>query len=158
MNSNEKCSSNGPSRPNVVLIMVESWDGRVIGKWGDPALKNATPNLDRFADNGVIFKNSYTSHPICCPARANLWSGQYTFNCKSWNNHKGLSPEAPILRDVLTQEANYVLASDQKGKKDIGIGKHDYRSGGHTNQNRITAWTGAANIRRPSYLQKKPKV
>ncbi|MHA1717276.1 MAG: sulfatase-like hydrolase/transferase, partial [Promethearchaeota archaeon] len=66
---------------NIILIMVESWDGRVIGRLGDPALKNVTPNIDKFAKRGVFFKNNYTTHPICCPARANLWSGQYTFNC-----------------------------------------------------------------------------
>jgi arylsulfatase K len=140
-------------RPNILLIMIESWDGRVIGALGDPALKNVTPNIDQLAREGVMFKNTYTSHPICCPARANMWSGQYTFHIKSWNNHKGLERGTPILRDVLEQKGGYISAS-KKG----GIGKHDYLSGGHTNQNRITAWTGAANIELPSYTQKPPKI
>ena len=141
--------------------MVESWDGRVLGALGDPALTNVTPNIDKFAKKGVLFKHCYTSHPICCPARANLWSGQYTYNCKSWNNHKGLEPGTPILKDVLEEKGGYVFAarSDKKGRaKNIGIGKHDYISGGHSQQNRVTAWTGAANIELPSYLQPKPGV
>jgi arylsulfatase A-like enzyme len=140
-------------RPNIVLIMIESWDGRVVGKLGDPALKNVTPNYDQFAQEGTMFENNYTSHPICCPARANMWSGRYTFNCKSWNNHKGLEKGTLILKDVLEKEGNYVFASNK-----IGIGKHDYISGGHSQQNRVTAWTGAANIHLPSYLQKKPLI
>jgi arylsulfatase K len=152
------------SRPNIVLIVVESWDGRVLGCLGDPALKNITPNIDRFAKRGVLFTQSYTTHPICCPARANLWSGQYSFNCKSWNNHKGLEPGTRILRDVLVDEGNYVLATRKEGGKgkgrenDIGIGKHDYISGGHSQQNRVTDWTCAANIQLPSYQQPKPHV
>ncbi len=151
-----------PSRPNIVLIMVESWDGRVLGCLGDPALKNVTPNIDRFAKRGVLFKNNYTPQPVCCPARANMWSGQYTFNCKSWSNHKGLEPGTSILPDVLTREGGYVLAAKRRGGKgranDIGIGKHDYISGGHSQQNRVTDWTCAANIQLPSYLQAKPRI
>jgi len=140
-------------RPNIIFILVESWDGKVLGCHGDPALANVTPNMDKLAGEGVIFPNNYTSHPICCPARANLWSGQYSFRCKSWNNYKGLERGMPILSDVLQKEGNYVLASDH-----IGIGKLDYLSGGHTNQARITAWTGAANIELPSYIESKPII
>ena len=139
--------------PNIILLMVESWDGRVIGCLGDPALKNVTPNIDRLAREGVMFKNTYTSHPICCPARANMWTGQYTYHIKSWNNHKGLEKGTPILKDILEQKAGYISAS-----KIGGIGKQDYLSGHHTNQNRITAWTGAANIHLPSYIQKPPCI
>ncbi|MEX2682444.1 MAG: sulfatase [Candidatus Sigynarchaeota archaeon] len=146
-------------RPNIVLVIVESWDGRVLGCLGDPALKNVTPNIDKLAQRGVLFTQCYTPHPICCPARANLWSGQYTFNCKSWSNHKGLEPGTPILRDVLVHEGGYMLATRKWGAKGgIGIGKHDYLSGGHSQQNRITDWTCAANIQLPSYLQPAPKV
>jgi arylsulfatase K len=150
------------TRPNIVLILVESWDGRVLGCLGDPALKNVTPNIDRFAKPGVLFTQSYTTHPICCPARANLWSGQFSFHCKSWNNHKGLEPGTPILRDVLVENGNYILATRKKAGKgrgnDIGIGKHDYISGGHSQQNRVTDWTCAANIQLPSYMMPNPRV
>lgn len=150
------------SRPNIVLILVESWDGRVLGSLGDPALKRVTPNIDRLAKRGVLFTRSYTTHPICCPARANLWSGQYSFHCKSWGNHKGLEPGTPILPDVLVNEGGYILATGKKTGKgktgEIGIGKHDYLSGGHTQQNRVTDWTCAANIQLPSYRQPKPII
>jgi arylsulfatase K len=149
--------------PNIVLILVESWDGRVLGCLGDPALKNVTPNIDRFAKRGVLFTRCYTPQPICCPARANMWSGQYTFNCKSWSNHKGLEPGTPILPDVLVHDGGYTLAARRKtGKKGrasaIGIGKHDYLSGGHSQQSRVTDWTCAANIHLPSYQQRAPRV
>jgi arylsulfatase A-like enzyme len=139
-------------RPNIILIMVESWDGKT-------ALledQNITPNLDKYIQNGVQFKYNYTTQPICCPARSNLWSGQYTHHCKSWNNYHGLEDISNILPRILQKEGNYILPS--KNEKRFGIGKHDYWCGKHSNQNRITAWTGAANIERPSYLQKEPIV
>ncbi|MBD3188922.1 sulfatase-like hydrolase/transferase [Candidatus Bathyarchaeota archaeon] len=144
------------THPNIILIMVESWDGRIMGCLGNPALKDVTPNIDALARNGANFSNNYTSHPICCPARANMWSGQYTFRCKSWNNHKGLEPGTPILPDLLVSRGGYRLAARRKPR--IGIGKHDYLSGGHSQQNRVTAWTGCANIQLPSYMQKEPMV
>ena len=45
-------------RANILLIMIESWDGRVIGCLGDPALKNVTPNVDKLASEGVLFKEA----------------------------------------------------------------------------------------------------
>ncbi|MBD3354112.1 MAG: sulfatase-like hydrolase/transferase, partial [Candidatus Lokiarchaeota archaeon] len=137
---------------NIVFIFIESFDGRKIGCLGNPALKNATPNMDQVAKHGVIFSNMYASHPLCCPVRANLWSGTYSFRHESWNNYKGLEPGTPRFQDVLEKEG-YVFAS-KKG----GYGKHDYSSGRHTVMARVTAWTSPANIQVPVYRQAKPRV
>ena len=75
---------------NIIFFHAESWDGRMLGALGHPALRNATPNIDRIAASGTLFENTYCSHPICCPSRANMWSGRYTQTCESWNNYKGL--------------------------------------------------------------------
>ena len=63
----------------------------MLGCAGHPALRHATPNIDRLAESGAYFENAYCSHPICCPSRANMWSGRYTHHCESWNNYKGLA-------------------------------------------------------------------
>ena len=61
------------TRRNIVFFHAESWDGRMLGLLGHPALKNATPNIDRIAREGMFLPNAYSSHPICCPSRANMW-------------------------------------------------------------------------------------
>ncbi len=71
---------------NIVFFHAESWDGRKLGNMGHPALARATPNLDRVAASGTQFDHTYCTHPICCPSRANMWSGHYTHNLESWNN------------------------------------------------------------------------
>lgn len=73
-------------RPNIIFFHAESWDGRMLGNMGHPALRSATPNLDRIARAGTQFDNTYCTQPICCPSRATMWSGQYTPHCESWNN------------------------------------------------------------------------
>jgi arylsulfatase K len=135
-------------RPNIVFFHAESWDGRALGCMDHPAMQRATPNIDSIAKAGALFRTTYCSHPICCPSRANMWSGRYTHHCESWNNHKGLEPGDATLMDLL-HESGYVFAADDH--RDIGIGKSDYRSGGHSHLARVTAWTGGADIRLPVY-------
>jgi arylsulfatase K len=140
-------------KPNVLFIFTDSWDGRMLGCMGHPALRNATPNVDRLAQRGTMFRNTYSTHPICCPQRANLWSGQYSFHCESWNNHKGLEPGTRTFKDRLEGEAGYVFGSELGG-----FGKHDYLSGRHTHLARMTAWTGPADIELPVYPPEEPEV
>lgn len=139
-------------RKNICLIQFDSWDGRVLGGTGHAAVKNATPNCDRLAGQGVLFRNAYCSHPICCPSRANMWAGKYTHHLESWNNYKGLEPGVPTFKDRL-EKTGYRFASDEGG-----IGKHDYRSGAHSQLARITAWAGTANIALPFFRPEAPRI
>ena len=125
---------------NIIFFHSESWDGRMIGPLGHPALQSATPAVDRLARDGVLFENAYCTHPICCPSRANMWSGRYTQACEAWNNYKGLESNMWALLDVLPKTHTVKT-----------LGKLDYRSGGHTIMARLTAWLGASGIERPEY-------
>ncbi len=127
-------------QPNIIFFHAESWDGRMLGNMGHPALKSATPNLDRIALAGTQFDNTYCSHPICCPSRANMWSGQYTQHCESWNNHKGLEPGMWSLLSELPKTHTF-----------RNFGKLDYMSGGHTQLARISAWLCASGVERPVF-------
>jgi arylsulfatase K len=125
---------------NIILFHAESYDGRMLGLLGHPALRNATPNIDRIAREGVVFENAYSSHPICCPSRANMWSGRYTHNCESWNNFKGLESGMWNLYDELPK--THALRR---------YGKLDCFSGGHTQLARLSAWLGPAGIDKPVF-------
>jgi len=107
---------------------------------GHPALAGATPNIDRLARSGAMFERAYCSHPICCPSRANMWSGRYTHNCHSWNNHKSLEPGMWSLLGELPK--THTLRT---------FGKMDYMSGGHSQLARLSAWLGSSGVRRPVF-------
>lgn len=139
-------------RPNILFIHTDSWDGRALGNMARPGMVRATPNVDQLARDGVQFTRAYCTHPICCPSRANMWSGQYTFHCESWNNHKGLQRGTETFKDRLEQ-AGYIFASEEGG-----FGKHDYWSGRHTHLARVSAWTGPSDIRLPVYREPAPKI
>ncbi len=136
------------SKPNVILIHTDSMDGRAMGCMGHPAMHRATPNLDALAGQGTLFRNAYTNNPICCPSRASMWSGQFTYHCEGWNNYKGLEPGDVTFMEQLEQ-AGYDLKR---------IGKEDYLSGAHSVRARVSPWTRSANIQRPAYRMSPPRI
>ncbi len=63
-------------RPNILLIFPDQMRGEAMGCMGNPDVK--TPNLDRMAKEGMLFRRTYANTPVCCPARAILLTGTYT--------------------------------------------------------------------------------
>lgn len=58
---------------NILFIMGDQHRGDRIGAAGADWIH--TPNLDRLAKGGVLFKNAYASVPSCLPARASILTG-----------------------------------------------------------------------------------
>lgn len=63
-------------KPNILIIMTDqqAWDA--VGYSGNSSIK--TPNLDRFASEGVNFSNAITPCPVCVPARTSILTGRLT--------------------------------------------------------------------------------
>ena len=62
------------TRPNVLLIVSED-NGPHLGCYGDAQAR--TPRLDRFAEQGVRFRTTYSTASVCSPARASILTGLY---------------------------------------------------------------------------------
>ncbi len=62
-------------QPNILLVVTDQQRLSTIGAYGPTPCR--TPNLDRLAAEGLRFENTYTTCPICSPARASLITGQY---------------------------------------------------------------------------------
>ncbi len=63
----------GAKRLNILFLMDDQQRGDWLGAAG--AKWMITPNLDRLAHEGVLFRRGYTSTPSCLPARAALLTG-----------------------------------------------------------------------------------
>jgi len=63
------------THPNILFLMVDEMRWDCLGCAGHPVVK--TPNLDRLAQQGLRFANSYSVAPVCCPARRSLFTGRY---------------------------------------------------------------------------------
>ncbi|MGZ5545117.1 MAG: sulfatase-like hydrolase/transferase, partial [Limisphaerales bacterium] len=68
-------SADAAKKPNIVFILVDDirWDA--FGCMGSPVAK--TPNIDRIANEGALFKNFFVSIPLCSPSRGSFLTGQY---------------------------------------------------------------------------------
>src|SRR5437763_13664617 len=63
-----------PKRPNILWITCEDI-GPHLGCYGDTYAR--TPNLDRLAKRGVIYRHAWSNAPVCAPARTTIVSGLY---------------------------------------------------------------------------------
>lgn len=65
-----------PKRPNIVLIYSDDQGWADLGAHRvDPAVH--TPNLDKMARDGALFRAGYVTAPQCAPSRAGLLTGRY---------------------------------------------------------------------------------
>ncbi len=62
-------------RPNVILINCDDLGYGDLGCYGSPV--NATPALDRMADEGLRFTDFYMASPVCSPSRGAMLTGCY---------------------------------------------------------------------------------
>lgn len=63
-------------RPNIIFIMSDDHAYQAISAYGDNLI--ATPNIDRIADEGIMFTNACVSNSICAPSRATILTGKHT--------------------------------------------------------------------------------
>lgn len=74
-NGSHKVNQPNINRPNVLLITADQWRGDCLSAMGHPLVN--TPNLDRLAQQGVLFERHYAGAAPCSPARACLYTGLY---------------------------------------------------------------------------------
>lgn len=71
-------------RPNIVFCFADDW-GRYASAYAavddgpSPNQVVRTPNIDRVAKSGVLFRNAFVNAPSCTPCRSALLSGRYFF-------------------------------------------------------------------------------
>lgn len=99
-------------RPNIIFIMsddhaqnaISAYDGRF----------NSTPNIDRIAKEGAIFKNSFVSNSICGPSRAVMLTGKHSFcNGKPDN----------VVKSFDWNQDNFVKRLQKNGYQTALVGK-----------------------------------
>ena len=63
-----------PARPNILWIVSED-NSPFMGAYGDAFA--TTPNIDRFATEGIRYTNALATAPVCAPSRSTLITGMY---------------------------------------------------------------------------------
>ncbi len=63
-------------RPNILFIMADDHAYQAISAYDDRLIQ--TPNIDRLADEGLLFSNACVTNSICAPSRAVILSGKHS--------------------------------------------------------------------------------
>lgn len=90
-------NTNKLKQPNVLFIIADDLTDR-LSCYGDSVA--STPNLNKLADKGVLFANTFCQFPTCGPSRASMLSGLYPFETGYTSNKEGTLNEH--LPDVVS--------------------------------------------------------
>jgi choline-sulfatase len=84
---------------NILIVMADQLTALALGCYGNPAVKS--PNIDRLADEGVIFDAAYSSSPLCTPARYAFMTGQNISACGGYDNAAYMPATMPTFAHYL---------------------------------------------------------
>jgi N-sulfoglucosamine sulfohydrolase len=111
-------------RPNVLWIVLDDV-GPDLGCYGRTEI--STPNLDRLAEQGVLFENAFASAPVCTPSRSAFFTGMYqtTIGAQDHSSQIGTLPDGVESITTSLKRAGYfnvniVAEGDFKEKKIYG--------------------------------------
>ena len=77
------CSlSSGSDRPNVLFISIDDLRPD-LGCYGNREIK--TPNIDKFAESGMVFMQTHCQSAVCAPSRASLMTGLRPDSTRVWH-------------------------------------------------------------------------
>jgi len=120
------CTINEEKPPNVIVIISDDQGYADVGFHGSKEI--FTPNIDRIANNGVIFSEGYVSYAVCSPSRAGLITGRYQ-NRFGYTRNILLAPKDSIMGLPLTEQTlSDVLGKANYKTKAIGkwhLGAHE---------------------------------
>ena len=107
------CSGNQPTqveRPNIIHIMTDDHAFQALSAYGSELSKLApTPNIDRIAQNGMLFQRAYVENSISAPSRATLLTGLYSHRHGQEILTNGFRPDNICFPELL-QQAGYQTA------------------------------------------------
>ncbi|HLO79837.1 MAG TPA: sulfatase-like hydrolase/transferase [Chitinophagaceae bacterium] len=117
---NEKPAAGGdPGKPNIIIILTDDQGYGDVGFNGCTDIP--TPNIDRIAKNGVVFRNAYVSYAVCAPSRAGLLTGRYQDRF-GYSRNPLYKPFDPEMGLALTEQMLPAFLQ-QSGYVTMGIGK-----------------------------------
>ncbi len=98
-----------PDHPNIVFVFPDQMRASCQGFLGEEPV--ITPNIDRFAKQGLVLKQAVSNAPVCSPYRAMLMTGMYPVsngvvsNCTSKAGQYGieLKDSARCWSDLLKE-------------------------------------------------------
>ncbi len=102
------------AHPNVLFISVDDLNDWIQPLGGHPQAR--TPNLNRLAEQSVMFTNAYTASPACNPSRTAMLTGRHTYRTGMYSNYQ-------YWREVLPNAVTLPQHFSSHGYWSAGAGK-----------------------------------
>ncbi|YCM42250.1 sulfatase [Verrucomicrobiaceae bacterium 227] len=135
--------------PNIIYLMSDDQNVLSVGAYGNPEVQ--TPNMDRLANDGVIFDRHYNTTAICMASRANVFTGMYEYKTGTNFSHGNMKADVwEKTYPVLLRKAGYLTAfagkfglevegRGPKGKAGLCADDFDMWAGGPGQTSYVTA-------------------
>jgi len=95
--------------PNILIIFSDDHAYQSIGAYGSKLMP--TPNIDKIARQGAVFKNVFVTNSLCAPSRATLLTGKYSHtNGLTINNISNPFDVRQQIFPRILQQNNYQTA------------------------------------------------
>lgn len=92
------------ARPNILLILSDDHSALFLGCYGFAGLR--TPNIDRIASEGILFKRAYTTAPQSVPSRSSILTGRNVLDIQMLRFSAPLDKNIPVFTEFL-RKAGY---------------------------------------------------
>jgi N-acetylglucosamine-6-sulfatase len=89
-------------KPNILFIFTDDHAVQSIGAYG--STMNNTPNIDRLANQGVIFDRCFCCNSICAPSRAAILTGKHSHENGVMFNGNAFDGSQPTFAKYLKQD------------------------------------------------------
>ncbi|MEI7729655.1 MAG: sulfatase-like hydrolase/transferase [Verrucomicrobiota bacterium] len=96
-----------PRKPNILFVLSDDHSYPFLGCYGTAEMK--TPNLDRFAAEGIKFHRMFTTAPQCVPSRASIMTGRSPVACRITRFSSPLPREEVTFPELLKKDAGYFV-------------------------------------------------
>lgn len=98
------------AKPNIVWLFSDDHAYQAIGAYGGRFEDiNLTPNIDRLANEGMVFDRAYVGNSICAPSRATLLTGKHSHLNGKIDNRGGFNHDQQQFQKIL-QKNGYQTA------------------------------------------------
>lgn len=105
-----RSSREQPEPPNILFIFTDDHAAHAVGAYGGHLAQVApTPNIDRLAREGMLFRNAFVTNSICVPSRATILTGAHSHVNGAITNAIPFDGSQPTFPKLL-REAGYQTA------------------------------------------------
>lgn len=116
------------SQPDILFLVLDTQRADRLGCYGHQ--RAVTPNLDRFAQEAVLFAQAISPAQWTIPSHASMFTGLYPTAHQVTQSHRALGPERPHLAELMSAAGYETVAFCNNPL--VGILNNGFKRGFHT--------------------------